>query len=222
MILLLEVFPYVFTPPHPPGIAMIEFVVKLTFSVFLNMTLLVLFTVEPNHVQLLQFSPCLYDTCFFLEITMTSLFLLAHYSLSLILPDQPIKFLRIIFSFAIWLITYVINFVFLALSLLEFPCPLSSVHLVGFEARCHSGTSLSLFCYLIPPFLCLPLSWFMLLLWWSTFFSSFPWYMGGKLFEFLHDWQQLFSAWHLLVLHGILDWKQFSFILALLYIGGFP
>jgi len=132
------------------------------------------------------------------------------------------KFLQIIFSFAIWLITYVTNFVFLALSLLEFPCPLSSVQLVGFEARCHCGTSLSLFCYLIPPFLCLPLSWFMLLLWWSTFFSSFPCYMGGKLFEFLHDWQQLFSAWHLLVLHGILDWKQFSFILALLYIGGFP
>lgn len=78
--------------------------------------------------------------------------------------------------------------------------PLSfSVQLVGFEARCHSGTSLSLFCCLILPFLCLPLSWFMLLFWWSTFFSSFPWYMGGKLFEFLHDWQQLFSAWHLLV-----------------------
>lgn len=48
-----------------PGIAMIEFVVKLIFSVFLNMTLLVLFAVEPNHVLLFQFSPCLYDTCSF-------------------------------------------------------------------------------------------------------------------------------------------------------------
>lgn len=117
--------------------------------------------------------------------------LLAHYSLSLIFPDQPIKFLWIIFSFAIWLIAYVINFVFLALSLLEFPCPLPSAQLVGFEARCHSKDFLSLFYCLIPPFLCLPLSWFgvLILELLHSLVAFHPLsYMGGN-FEFLHDWQ---------------------------------